>query len=165
MNVTWEEGPWVVKHWAPVWLWEDLEIPLTRLEPYPVKGERASSLHSASGSEAVLTCRLLWVPLQFLPLSQIGRRGGARLSGTLSTALLWGGLQWWGFSVYLISSKILCSFWKDMTQRNIWGKSSQIWGDWKLMGDNFFSTVGCLFGVKQDTPAVPVLLFLLGNFF
>ena len=35
--------------------------------------------------------------------------------------LLWGGLQWWGFSVYLISSKI-CSFWKDTTQRNIWVK-------------------------------------------
>ena len=40
-------------------------VSLTRLEPYPVKGKRASSLHSASGSEAVLTCRLLWVPLQF----------------------------------------------------------------------------------------------------
>ena len=63
-------------------------VSLTRLEPYPVKEERASSLYPASGSEAVLTCRLLWVPLQFLPLSQIGRRGGARLSGTLSTALL-----------------------------------------------------------------------------
>ena len=46
---------------------------LTRLEPCPVKGERASSLHSASGSEAVLTCRLLWVPLQFPSLSQLGR--------------------------------------------------------------------------------------------
>ena len=34
-------------------------VPLTRLEPCPVKRERASSLQSASGSEAVLTCRLL----------------------------------------------------------------------------------------------------------
>ena len=52
-------------------------VPPTRLEPCPVKGERVSSLHSASGPEAVLTCRLLWIPLQFLSLSQLIRRGEA----------------------------------------------------------------------------------------
>ena len=59
---------------------------LTRLEPCPVKGERASSLHSASGSEAVLTCRLLRVPLQFPSLSQLGRRGETQLSRTLTVS-------------------------------------------------------------------------------
>ena len=61
-------------------------VSLTRLEPYPVKGKRASSLHSASGSEAVLTCRLLWVPLQFLSLSQLGTRGETRLSRSLTVS-------------------------------------------------------------------------------
>lgn len=61
-------------------------VPLTRLEPYPVKGKRASGLHSASGSEAVLTCRLLWVPLQFLSLSQLGTRGETRVSRTLTVS-------------------------------------------------------------------------------
>ena len=61
-------------------------VPLTRLELCPVKGERASSLHSASGSEAVLTCRLLWVPLQFPSLSQLGRRGETRLLRTLTVS-------------------------------------------------------------------------------
>ena len=55
-----------------------------RLEPCPVKGERASRLHSASGSEALLTCRLLRVPLWFLPLSQLVRRGETRLSRSLT---------------------------------------------------------------------------------
>ena len=63
-------------------------VSLTRLEPYPVKGKRASSLHSASGSEAVLTCRLLWVPLQFLSLSQLGTRGETRLLRTLTVSCL-----------------------------------------------------------------------------
>ena len=63
-------------------------VPLTRLESRPVKGERASSLHSASGSEALLTFRLLWFPLQFPSLFQLGRRGEARLSRILSAALL-----------------------------------------------------------------------------
>lgn len=48
-----------------MWLWEGHVVPLTRLEPCLVKGERASNLHSASGSEAVLTCRFSQVPLQF----------------------------------------------------------------------------------------------------
>ena len=47
----------------------------SQVRTYPVKGEIASSLHSASGSEAVLTCRLLWLSFQFPSLSQIGRRG------------------------------------------------------------------------------------------
>ena len=59
-------------------------IPLIRLGPCPVKGERAPSLHSASGSEAVLTGRLPWVPLQFRPLSQLGRSGETRLSRSLT---------------------------------------------------------------------------------
>ena len=59
---------------------------LTRLEPCSVKRERASSLHSASGFEAVLTCRFLWLPLQFLSLSQLGRRGETRLSRTLTVS-------------------------------------------------------------------------------
>ena len=50
-------------------------VPPTRLEPFPLREEKAFSLHSASWSEAVLTCRLLWVPLQFPSLSQFGRRG------------------------------------------------------------------------------------------
>ena len=41
-------------------------VPLTRLEPFPMKEERAFSLQSASGFEAVLTCRLLWVPSSFM---------------------------------------------------------------------------------------------------
>ena len=61
---------------------------LTRLEPCPVKGEIASSLHSASGSEAVLTCRLLWVPLQFPSLSQLGRRGDLAVKKTVSCIAL-----------------------------------------------------------------------------
>ena len=59
------KGTWVVKHWAPVRLWEDHIVPLIRLELCPMKEERAFSLQSASGSEAVLTCRLHWVPFQF----------------------------------------------------------------------------------------------------
>ena len=61
-------------------------VPLIRLEPCPVKGERASSLHSASGSEAVLTCRLLWIPPQLPSLSQLGRRGETQLSRTLTVS-------------------------------------------------------------------------------
>ena len=61
-------------------------VPLTRLEPCPVKEERASSLYPASGSEAVLTCRLLWVPLQFPSLSHLGIRGETRLSRTLTVS-------------------------------------------------------------------------------
>ena len=61
-------------------------VPLTRLEPCPVRWERASSLHSASGSEALLTCRFLWIPLQFLSLCQLGRRVEARLSRTLTVS-------------------------------------------------------------------------------
>ena len=61
-------------------------VPLTRLEPYPVKGKRASGLHSASGSEAVLTCRLLWVPLQFPSLSQLSRSSETLLSRTLTVS-------------------------------------------------------------------------------
>ena len=61
-------------------------VPLTRLEPYPVKGKRASGLHSASGSEAVLTCRLLWVSPQFLSLSQLGRRGETWLLRSLTVS-------------------------------------------------------------------------------
>ena len=61
-------------------------VPLTRLEPCLVKEERASNLHSASGSEAVLTCRLLWVSLQFLSLSQLGTRGETRLSRSLTVS-------------------------------------------------------------------------------
>ena len=61
-------------------------VPLTRLEPCPVKGKRASSLHSASGFEAVLTCRLLWIPPQLPSLSQLGRRGETQLSRTLTVS-------------------------------------------------------------------------------
>ena len=61
-------------------------VPLARLEPYPMKGEIAFSLHSASGSEAVLTCRLLWVSFQFPSLSQIGRRGETWLWRTLTVS-------------------------------------------------------------------------------
>ena len=78
------EGTWVVKHWVPGWLWEGHVVPLTRLEPCPVKGERVPSLRSASGFEAVLTCRLFWVPLQLPYLSQLGRRGETRLSRSLT---------------------------------------------------------------------------------
>ena len=59
---------------------------LTRLEPCPMKEERASSLHSASRSEAVLTCILLWVPLQFPSLSQFGRRGETWSSRSLTVS-------------------------------------------------------------------------------
>ena len=61
-------------------------VPLTRLEPCPVKEERASSLYPASGSEAVLTFRLLWVPLKFPSLSQLGGRGETRLSRMLTVS-------------------------------------------------------------------------------
>ena len=59
---------------------------LTRLEPCPMKEERAYSLHSASRSEAVLTCILLWVPLQFPSLSQFGRRGETWPSRSLTVS-------------------------------------------------------------------------------
>ena len=61
-------------------------VPPIRLEPCSVRWEIASSLHSASGSEVVLTCRLLWVPLQFPSLSQLGRRGETRLLRTLTVS-------------------------------------------------------------------------------
>ena len=61
-------------------------VPPTRLEPFPLREEKAFSLHSASWSEAVLTCRLLWVPLQFLSLSQLGTRGETRVSRTLTVS-------------------------------------------------------------------------------
>ena len=61
-------------------------VSLTGLEPHPVKGKRASSLHSASGSEAVLTCRLLWVSLQFPSLPQLCRRGETLVSRTLTVS-------------------------------------------------------------------------------
>ena len=61
---------------------------LTRLELWPMTEERASSLHSASRSEAVLTCRLLWVPLQFPSLSQFGRRGETWPSRPLTVSCL-----------------------------------------------------------------------------
>ena len=51
-----------------------------------INQERRSRLHSASGSEAVLTCRLLWVPLQFLSLSQLGRSGETQLSRILTVS-------------------------------------------------------------------------------
>ena len=63
-------------------------VPPTRLEPFPLKEEKAFSLYSASWSQAVLTCRLLWVSFQFLSLSQIGRRGETQLSRIVSAALL-----------------------------------------------------------------------------
>ena len=61
-------------------------VPPRRLEPFPVKGERASSLHYASGSEAVLICRCLLVLLQFPPLYQLSRRGETLLSRTLTVS-------------------------------------------------------------------------------
>ena len=61
-------------------------VPLTRLEPCLVKEERASNLHSASGSEAVLTCRFLWVPLQFPSLSQLSRSSETLLSRSLTVS-------------------------------------------------------------------------------
>ena len=61
---------------------------LTRLELWPMTEERASSLHSASRSEAVLTCRLLWVPLQFPSLFQLGRRGDLAVKKTVSCIAL-----------------------------------------------------------------------------
>ena len=95
-------------------------VSLTRLEPYPVKGKRASSLHSASGSEAVLTCRLLWVPLQFLSLSQLGTRGETRLSRSLTVnCFALRAIAMAGLSVYFISSRTLTSFKNDVTQRSI----------------------------------------------
>ena len=63
-------------------------VPLARLEPYPMKGEIAFSLHSASGSEAVLTRRLLWAPPQFLFLSQLCRRGESWLSRSLAVCFV-----------------------------------------------------------------------------
>ena len=91
---------------------------LTRLEPCPLKGERASSLHSASGSEAVLTCRLLWIPLQLPSLSQLGRRGETQLSRTLTVSCF--ALRVIVMvSLYFINSRTLSSFQKDMTQRSI----------------------------------------------
>ena len=63
-------------------------VPLTRLEPCLVKEERASNLHSASGSEAVLTRRLLWAPPQFLFLSQLCRRGESWLSRSLAVCFV-----------------------------------------------------------------------------
>ena len=63
-------------------------IPPTRLEPFPLKEDKAFRLHSASWSEAVFTCRLLWVSFQFPSLSQTGRRGETQLSRILSAALL-----------------------------------------------------------------------------
>ena len=95
-------------------------VPLTRLEPCPVKRERASSLHSASGPEVVLTCRLLWVPLQFPSLSQLVRRGETRLLRTLTVSCLaLRAIAMAGLSVYFISSRTLTSFKKDVTQRSI----------------------------------------------
>ena len=59
-----------------------------RIELCPVKGEGACHLHFASGFEAVLTCRLLWVPLQFPSLSQLIRRGETWLLRTLTVSCL-----------------------------------------------------------------------------
>ena len=148
---TWAEGTWVVKHWAPVWLWVGHVVPPTWLEQFPLKEEKTFSFHSASWSEAVLTCRLLWVSFQFLSLSQIGRRGETQLSRILSAALLWRWLQWWGLSVYLINSITLSSFQKAMTQRYIWGGRSCRWVEWKIMGMNCFDTVECLLDGRQET--------------
>ena len=61
-------------------------IPPTRLEPFPLKEDKAFRLHSASWSEAVFTCRLLWVSFQFPSLSQIGRRGETWLWRTLTVS-------------------------------------------------------------------------------
>ena len=57
-----------------------------RIELCPVKGEGACHLHFASGFEAVLTCRLLWVSPQFLSLSQLGRRGETWLLRSLTVS-------------------------------------------------------------------------------
>ena len=75
-------------------------VPLTRLEPCLVKGERASNLHSASGSEAVLTCRFLWVPLQFPSLSQLGKRGDSAVKKIVSC-----------FALKVIATvRVICTF-------------------------------------------------------
>ena len=94
---------------------------LTRLEPCPVKGERVSSLHSASGPEAVLTCRLLWIPLQFPSLSQLGRRDETQLSRTLTVShfALRVIVMARFLYLYFINSRTISSFQKDMTQRSI----------------------------------------------
>ena len=116
-----------------------------------MKEEKAFSLHSASWSEAVLTCRLLWVSFRFPSLSQLGRRGETQLSRILSAALLWRWFQWWSLSVYLINSRTLSSFQKPMTQRSIWGGRSCRWGEWKIMGMNCFYTLECLLDGRQET--------------
>lgn len=149
--MTWAKGTWVVKHWAPVWLWEGDVVPLTRLEPCPVKGERASNLHSASGSEAVLTCRLLWVSFQFPSLSQLGRRGETWLWRTLTVSC---------FALRMIAMVgLLCRFYyfknsfllpKRYDPENFLGGRSWRWGDRKIMGENCFSTVGCLVGARAE---------------
>ena len=40
---------------------------------------------------------------------------------------------------------------KDMIQRSIWGGRSWRWGDWKIMGENCFSTVGYLLSSRAET--------------
>ena len=75
-------------------------VPPTRLEPCPVKGEITSCLHSASGSEVVLTCRLLWVPLQFPSLSQLGKRGDSAVKKIVSC-----------FALKVIATvRVICTF-------------------------------------------------------
>lgn len=110
MDVTWVEGTSVVKHWVPVWLWENHVVLLTRLEPCPVKGERISSLHSASGSEAVLTCRLLWVSPSFCFFLSFAEEVILGCQDHWLSVLFWGRLQQPGFSMYFISSRTLTSF-------------------------------------------------------
>ena len=91
-----------------------------RIELCPVKEEGACHLHFASGFEAVLTCRLLWVSLQFLSLSQLGRRGETWLSRSLTVSCFaLRAIEMAGFSVYFISSRTLTSFKNDVTQRSI----------------------------------------------
>lgn len=77
--------------------------------------ERGESIQSssASGSEAVLTCRFLWVPLQFPSLSQLSRSSETLLSRTLTVSCFsLRGLQWPGFSVYFSSFRTPSSFQK-----------------------------------------------------
>lgn len=143
-------------YWVPVRLWVGHLVLLTRLEPTPVKGEEAFSLPLASGFEAVVTYGLLWVSLQCLSLSQLGRRGETQPSRTLTVscfALRVIAIVWFLCMFHSFKNSFL------FLKRSILGKRSWRWGEWKIMGENCFSTVLCLLGARRETLCLCFVLF------
>ena len=140
---------------------------LTRLEPCLMKEERASSFHSASRSEVVLTCRLLWVPLQFPSLSQFGRRGETWPSRSLTVScFVLRGIAMIGFLFISLQNTFFLSKRHDPEKHLRWKvlKMRRL----KNNGRELLFSCGIPAQCQgRNTPAMffPVLLFLLGNFF